>query len=84
MKELQEYIDSTDPQNVTPDQTEQLKAKKESLLNAANQLFAKMYEQAQAANQGGSQNFGGGSYTEPNYGTEKPGDDVVDGDYREV
>ncbi len=79
LQALKDLIASTDINNVTPDQTEQLKAKTETLKNSAQQLFAKMYEQAQAA-QGGAQagpdmNAGAGSSSS---------DDVVDGDYKEV
>ena len=79
LQALKDLIASTDINNVTPDQTEQLKAKTETLKNSAQQLFSKMYEQAQAA-QGGAQagpdmNAGAGS---------SAADDVVDGDYKEV
>ena len=65
LQALKDLIASTDINNVTPDQTEQLKAKTETLKNSAQQLFSKMYEQAQAA-QGGAQagpdmNAGAGS-----------------------
>ncbi len=79
LQALKDLVASTDINNVTPDQTEQLKAKTETLKSSAQQLFAKMYEQAQAA-QGGAQagpdaNAGAGSSSS---------DDVVDGDYKEV
>ena len=79
LQALKDLIASTDINNVTPDQTEQLKAKTETLKNSAQQLFSKMYEQAQAA-QGGAQagpdmNAGAGASSS---------DDVVDGDYKEV
>ena len=66
--------------NVTPDQTEQLKAKTETLKNSAQQLFSKMYEQAQAA-QGGAQ---AGPDMNAGAGSSSSSDDVVDGDYKEV
>ncbi|MBQ6550103.1 MAG: molecular chaperone DnaK, partial [Lachnospiraceae bacterium] len=80
LKALEDAVAATDPNNITPSQTEELKAKKETLLSSANQLFAKMYEQTQGMNTGAGQN----AYTEPNYGNPNPGDDVVDGDYKEV
>ena len=57
----------------------ELKAAQEKLTQSAQKVFAKMYEQAQAA-QGGAQagpdmNAGAGS---------SAADDVVDGDYKEV
>ena len=60
----------------TDAQVEELKAGKEKLMNSAQQLFSKMYEQAQAAGaQGAGPDMGAGS---------KPEDDVVDGDFTEV
>ena len=86
LKNLEDAIAQTDINNMTPSQTEDIKAKKETLLNSANQLFSKMYEQMQGANQGAGPDMGSASYQEPNYGTTDPnnGDDVVDGDYKEV
>ncbi len=78
LQALKDLIASTDINNVTPDQTEQLKAKTETLKNSAQQLFAKMYEQAQAA-QGGAQ-----AGPDMNAGAGSSSDDVVDGDYKEV
>ena len=88
LKALEELVNSTDINNVTPEQTEELKAKRDTLLNSAQQLFSKMYEQAQSQYAGQQ-----GSYTDPyadqqnqNYGQQNNngGDDVVDGDYKEV
>ena len=60
----------------TEAQIEELKAGKEKLMNSAQQLFQKMYEQAQAA---GAQGAG----PDMNQGAA-PEDDVVDGDFTEV
>ena len=85
LKSLEDAINATDPANMTPDQITDIKAKRETLLNSANQLFAKMYEQTQqgASQQGGYQQ---GGYQDPGYNTGSNGsdDDVVDGDFREV
>ncbi len=78
LQALKDLIASTDINNVTPDQTEQLKAKTETLKSSAQQLFTKMYEQAQAA-QGGAQ-----AGPDMNAGAGSSSDDVVDGDYKEV
>ena len=59
---------------MTDDQVEQMKAAKEKLMTSAQNLFAKMYEQAQQA--AGAQNAGAD--------TTYNADDVVDGDYKEV
>ena len=82
LKALEDLVNSTDINNVTPSQTEELKAKRDTLMNSAQQLFSKMYEQAQSQYAGQQ-----GSYTDP-YADQKTdnngGDDVVDGDYKEV
>ena len=80
LQSLKDLVASTDINNVTPDQTEQLKAKTETLKNSAQQLFSKMYEQAQAA-QGGAQ---AGPDMNAGAGSSSSSDDVVDGDYKEV
>ncbi|MBO4411660.1 MAG: Hsp70 family protein, partial [Lachnospiraceae bacterium] len=88
LKALEDAINGTDPSNMTPDQITDIKAKKETLLNSANQLFQKVYEQAQAA-QGQNPNMGGGQ-TSSNANTGNAssngnsGDDVIDGDFKEV
>ena len=64
----------------TEAQVEELKSGKEKLMNSAQQLFQKMYEQAQAAGaQGAAPDMGAGANAGSN-----PGDDVVDGDFTEV
>ena len=63
----------------TEAQVEELKAGKEKLMNSAQQLFQKMYEQAQGA--AGAQGAG----PDMNAGGAAPHDyDVVDGDFTEV
>ena len=65
-------------EEVTDDQIEELKAGKEKLMNSAQKLFAKMYEQTQGA---GAQGAG------PDMGAQGAGnanDDVVDGEFTEV
>ena len=58
-----------------------LKAGREDLMNAAQSLFQKMYEQTQGASgaQGAEPDMGGAQA-----GSASQADDVVDGDYREV
>ncbi len=61
---------------------DELKAAKEKLMGSAQQVFAKMYEKAQAAQgaagAGPDMNAGAGA------GQTGPDDDVVDADYKEV
>ncbi len=66
-------------EEMTDDQVGEMKAAKEKLMESAQKIFAKMYEQAQAAQgaQGAGPDMGAGSYSAPE-------DDVVDADYKEV
>ena len=56
-----------------------LKSGKEKLMESAQKLFAKVYEQAQGA-QGAGPDMGAGAGA----GYTAPDDDIVDGDFREV
>ena len=80
LKETLAKCSNTD--EITDAQVEELKAGKEKLMQSAQKLFAKMYEQAQSAQQAGP-NPGAGTGSQDS-GNEAYGDDVVDGDYREV
>ena len=65
-------------EEVTDAQIEELKAGKEKLMNSAQKLFAKMYEQTQgAAAQGAGPDMGA-------QGAGNANDDVVDGEFTEV
>ncbi|MDO4170265.1 MAG: molecular chaperone DnaK [Lachnospiraceae bacterium] len=77
LQELKDLIAAADAENMTDDQVEQMKAAKEKLMTSAQNLFAKMYEQAQQA-AGAGPDMGAGADTAYN------ADDVVDGDYKEV
>ncbi|MCQ2522837.1 MAG: molecular chaperone DnaK [Lachnospiraceae bacterium] len=78
---LKSLLDSTKDQELTDSQIDELKAGKEKLMNSAQALFAKVYEQAQAA-QGAGPDMGAGAG--PDMNASSAADDVVDGDYREV
>ena len=80
LNDLKSFLDSTKDQELTPDQVTELKAKKEKLMNSAQAVFTKMYEQAQAA-AGAQAGPDMGAQAGPDMGAA---DDVVDGDYREV
>ena len=77
---LKEAINRAPIDQMTDAQVEDIKAGKEKLMQSAQKLFAKVYEQAQAA-QGGAQAGGPQGQTAGQAGY---GDDVVDGDYKEV
>ena len=87
IKELKELLAHSTPDNVPEEDVEKLKSGKEKLMNDAQQLFQKVYEQAQAAGAGANPNAGAG----PDFGAgagngsdPNGGDDVVDGTYKEV
>ncbi len=85
LADLKTVLDRTkDQTDISDSDVDELKTKKEKLMNDAQALFTKMYENAQAAagqqagpDMGGAQSTAGGAQS-------AGGDDVVDGDYREV
>ena len=81
---LKELIEKSNPEEMTDAQVAEIKAAREKLMESAQKLFAKVYEQAQSAQGAGAGpdmgNMGGASqadYTQPD-------DDVIDADYKEV
>ena len=82
-------LERTTPENMSDADVDELKAAKESLMNNAQQVFAKVYEQAQQAAggaQGAGPDMGGaaGAGTGAGAAQDNSGDDVVDGDFREL
>ena len=78
---LKSLIASTNPEDMTDSQVAEIKAAKEKLMESAQKLFAKVYEQAQGAQQAGQ--AGPGPDMNAGAGADNS-DDVVDGDYKEV
>ncbi|MCI8668457.1 MAG: molecular chaperone DnaK [Lachnospiraceae bacterium] len=79
---LKELVEKTNPEDMTEAQVADIKAAQEKLMTGAQTLFAKMYEQTQGTGSAGPDMGGadmGGSQQDTSYG-----DDVVDGDYKEV
>ena len=77
---LKSLLDATKDQELNESQVAEIKAAQEKLLQSAQYLFTRMYEQAQQA--AGSANAAG-----PDMGAgsgSNPDDDVIDGDFREV
>lgn len=74
---LKELVEKSNPEVMSEGEVEDLKAAKEKLMNSSQALFSKLYEQAQGAAGAGPDMSGAqdGAYA---------GDDVVDGDYKEV
>ena len=80
---LKDTLAKSNPEEMTDAQVEEIKAGKEKLMASAQQLFTKMYEQAGAA--AGAAGAQGGPTPEAGPAPEGfNGDDVVDGDYKEV
>ena len=87
LKALKELVEKTNPEDMTDAQIDELKAGKEKLMNSAQKLFAKVYEQAQGAAGAGAAGAGPDMGQQTAGGStagSQPDDDVVDGDYREV
>ena len=82
LNHLKDLIAKSNPEVMSDGEVEDIKAAKEKLMNSAQQLFTKMYEQMQGA-QGGAAGAGPdmGGYTQQGGNSD---DNVVDGDYREV
>ena len=75
---LKDLLAKSAPEETTEAQVAEIKAAKEKLMESAQKLFTKMYEQAGAGAAGGPA---------PEAGPAPDGfqgDDVVDGDYKEV
>ncbi|MBR5969359.1 MAG: molecular chaperone DnaK, partial [Lachnospiraceae bacterium] len=93
LKEMKELLEQTKDRELTDDEIDKIKAGKEKLMNDAQALFAKVYEQAQGA--AGAQ-AGPGPDFNPGMGPDMGAtdgaasgdaaddDNIVDGDYREV
>ena len=80
---LKAVIDRTTPDSMTDADVDEIKAAKDKLMNSAQTLFAKLYEQGQGAAGAAGPDMGAGAG--PDMGNNSgAADDVVDGDYREV
>ena len=75
LQALKSLVESTDPENMSDYDVEQLKNAKETLMTSAQNLFAKLYEQSAPGANAGTGTAGPADYSEG---------DVVDGDYTEL
>jgi len=75
---LKELIEKSNPEDMSDAQVEEIKAAKEKLMESAQKVFAKVYEQAQQAGGAGPDMSGA------DQGASYQADDVVDGEYKEV
>ena len=78
IKSLKAVVEATANGEISDAQLDELKAGKEKLMNSAQALFAKMYEQTQGA--AGAQGAG----PDMGAGQGAADDDVVDADFKEV
>ena len=76
---LKELIEKSNPEVMSEGEVADIKAAKETLMNDAQALFAKLYEQSGAAGAEAGPDMSGAGPT-----NASGNDDVVDGDYREV
>lgn len=77
---LKELLEKTNVEEMTEAQVAEIKAAQETLMQSAQKLFAKMYEQTQGE-AGAGPDMGGAA---PGGDEAGYGDDVVDADYKEV
>ncbi|MBR1670881.1 MAG: molecular chaperone DnaK [Butyrivibrio sp.] len=89
IKTLKQTLESTKDKELSDSEIDQLKSQKEKLMNDAQALFAKMYENVQGAQGAGAgPNMGGAAGPDMGAGASSSSgsndDNVVDGDYREV
>ena len=83
---LKELVEKSNPEEMTDAQVAEIKAAKEKLMESAQKVFAKVYEQsqgAQAGPQGAGPDMGGAQYNQGNT-AQNNDDDVIDADYKEV
>ena len=87
IKALKATLEQTKDKELSDSEIDSLKSQKEKLMNDAQALFAKMYENAQGAAgaAGAGPNMGQAQGPDMNASSSSSNDDnVVDGDYREV
>ncbi len=90
LKQIKDLLERTKDTEMSDADVDQLKAAKEKLMNDAQAVFAKMYENVQGAAGAGPQagpdmgGFSGAQGTASDANANANNDDVVDGDFREV
>ena len=91
IKELEDLLAKAPVETITKEQAEEIKKKQEDLMKAAEEVYKKAYEEEMKKQQaaGGQAGAGpdpnvGAAGDAGNAGAGNPGDDVVDGDFKEV
>ncbi len=80
---LKDLLANSNPEEMTDTQIDEIKSAKEKLMESAQKLFAKVYEQSQAAGAAGP-DMGAGAGPDMGGAYTQPDDDIVDGDFKEV
>ena len=85
IKALKDLLEQTKDKELSDSEIDSLKSQKEKLMNDAQALFAKMYENVQGA-AGAGPDMGAGAGPDMGSASQSTSsdDNVVDGDYREV
>ena len=88
LNNLKSLLESTKDQDLTEDQVGQIKAAQEKMMEKAQSLFTKMYENmgGAAGAAGAAPNMGGGAAGGSTSGDGGNGgsDDIIDGDFKEI
>ena len=89
LKSLKDLLESTKDQELSEDQVADIKAKQEKMMEKAQSLFTKMYENmggaAGAAGAGPDMgSMGGGSDAGSSSSDGGKNDDIIDGDFKEI
>lgn len=78
LQRLKELVEKSNPEVMSDGEVADIKAAKEKLMESAQQLFSKLYEQSNGAQGGPDMSAAGSTSGEDN------ADDIIDGDYREI
>ncbi len=81
---LKDLVNKANPEVMSENEVNDLKAAKERLMESAQSLFSKLYEQNQGNAQGAGPDMGANGGNAGNGTSSGNNDDVVDGDFREV
>jgi molecular chaperone DnaK len=91
IKELEDLLAKAPVETITKEQAEEIKKKQDDLMKAAEEVYKKAYEEEMKKQQaaGGQAGAGpdpnaGAAGDAGNAGGTNPGDDVIDGDFKEV
>lgn len=90
IKELEDLLAKAPVETITKEQAEEIKKKQDDLMKAAEEVYKKAYEEEMKKQQASGGAAGAGPDPNANAGGDtgnaggNPGDDVIDGDFKEV